>query len=365
MRDWPDPPRVLGKAKPESFGAALRAAIKAEYGTNKEFALALGFKNASSVTHFISGPDEVTPKTLRRIVETFSSPALQDRIHRAWIREFTPIPDLPEGISPEEFLSKVQDLFEAGLIRRALATGNKRLRQAQDPREWHLIADRVFQLNLRLERVSHAWQIRNAAEEKALELGSGTEIIAALAMRGTALRATDAATPGSLREAHAHTLSFLEQWEPKTPEEKERRRSRLASIWREYALCILSMQDKGLVSTSELQSALTAIENSNITDSLPHLSATALEVRSRIEVAGQHFFKAEETLDELIEQGLGLGWENWEKTQMTRAKVYEGRGERDTAIEILLEVRDYSLATENVHFFRKADQELSRLLAGL
>jgi hypothetical protein len=89
---------------------------------------------------------------------------------------------------------------------------------------------------------------------------------------------------------------------------------------------------------------------------------TLLEVRSRIELAQGHLVKAEDTLDEFEQIGKHHGWELMEKSALTRARLHAARGERDEAIHILKQARDHCFDAENLHHFRKLDQELARLL---
>lgn len=350
--------------RPPHFRDVLRDAVRREYGTQKAFALALGVSEAQ-VSQYYSGSHGIQPSTLDNILRAFTSEAHRHALYKAWAGQFEPTPLLPKAASPAEVLAQIEGLFEKGLIRPAIRLAERELTRTDDYEKWFKIAERLEPLYLRLGNVSTALTLRDEIERRATEQGDMLAVLAALAMTETALQSLDAATLAAVDDAHRRSLAAAERWTPVTSESKRVRELRIASLSRTRALQILAFFKKGKISSSSLETALKEAGRAYRLDHPPYMVANGLETTSRIQAASGQLFQAEETIEELDAFGLGHGWEMWEKSRLTLARIAEARGERDEAVRILTEVRDRCRALDNLHHARTADQELARLMLGL
>lgn len=354
----------LGSLKASGFTDTLRAAIRVEFPTQEAFARALGV-TPGQISHYLDEKQPVKPETLLAILDGFSSPALQEFVHNAWVREFAPLPDLPPATSEAEVIRTSEQVVGQGLTRRAIAFAERALETLTEPRDWHRVAERLVPWRLRVGDVSRAWHLSNTVEDRARARGDTIGVLSALAMKGTVLRQIDSVTSKAIVNAHETVVREMELFRPKNPDERRQLEYRRASVLREYSVQVLFLVQQRRIAPSHLEDARRCIVASLSLDESDIIQAAGLEVKSRIEVALGHLINAEDTLDELEAVGLDKAFELWEKTSCTRALIQRARGERDEAVATLQALRDRCEANQDWHHFRRADQLLVHTLAGI
>ncbi|HVT12456.1 MAG TPA: helix-turn-helix transcriptional regulator [Fimbriimonadaceae bacterium] len=353
----------LGQPKVAPFGVVLRAAIKAEFGSNREFARALGVSEGR-VSQIVRGPEIPEPETLERVIGHFSTLALQDQIHRAWVAEFAPLPNWRElEFEKAEALHQIRLLEEAAFPVRALSLARLCQQHAVDPDSWQIFTERIVQLNLRLGKVSPAIAAVAEMEERARSRRENADLLTALWTRGQALRNLESITVSQLMKVHQNAMSFAESWRPKGGEPLAIWTHRKAALQRDFALHVLATHNRHPVDQEHLEAAIRSVETSMHGDDYLGYCA-GLEVRARVETAMGQIFKAEETLEELEALG-NAGPDFLEKTGLTRARIMVRRGEREAAIAFYKKLATDCFERMNLHHHRMADQELGKVLAGL
>lgn len=353
----------LAPPKPEPFGAALKAAIRAEFGSGRAFAEAVGVSEGR-VSQIVRGPEDVNARTLDYVLAPISSLPLQERVHAAWVRDFAPLPE-PERspMEPERAVWTAKDLWLAGNPKRALRLAAAQREFAEEPWAWHELSGLMVMTGLRLGRSSLALETTTEIERKARSDGDRMRFLAALWMRGLALRNSEHVPARSLNGAHEDALAFAETWEPGGRAEQELVRVKRMELRRDFALNVLAVHGRRPVPEEILQRALRSAEDALRMHDDPLPRCFALEVRARVEVALGQLFRAEETLEEAESLSGGRILELWEKSRIVRAKILLGRGARDEAAHELREVAERCFEEMNLHHHRVADQLLARLAA--
>lgn len=359
------PAESLGKAKQVSFGATLRRAIKSEFRSNKEFAKALGVSEGR-ISQIVNGPDAVDADTLERILKPFTSFALQYEIHEAWVREFAPLPSteslLGDGIRT---LEEVHRLSVAGLPTRALALAKQGRKHASDPMLWQDFTEHIVQIDLRLTKTSAALAEIKIMEERAHSGDEPAHLVTALWMKGLAARSLDFVDIGQLIGVHQAAAEFTQAWNPRGSHDQAFRQLRQAELERDYALHILVINDRNPVHRDLLDLALQSVQHSIERTKGSKAGLLGLEIRARIECAMGHYFKAEDTLDDLEGDGLDVSTETVEKSLLLRSRILAGRGEIEAASRGFSQVATYCFERMNLHHFRIADRELAKLRLGI
>jgi|SRR5579871_1697671 len=127
-----DNPASLAQPKHESFGLALRAVIKEEFGTSRAFAAALGVSEGR-VSQLMSGAESIAASTLEEILATFESVGRQERVHQAWIASFAPSPlQVASAQESEAVASDLLHSFSELIARGKARTMLESLRQVGD-----------------------------------------------------------------------------------------------------------------------------------------------------------------------------------------------------------------------------------------
>lgn len=355
--------RYLGPTKPESFGVALRASIKEEFGTNTEFAKALGVSKGR-VTQLIKGPDDVNAESLVKVLQTFKSFRFQERIHSAWVREFAPLPTpSAHDLDPAELLGRIHELGEDGLSSRALQLARTWQGEVKDDEAWQLLGRQIVEISLRLTKVGGAVAALQDNERRAMLRSEPRDILTALWMKGLVLRQIDNVSIEVLDRAHEDAISYAEHGRPSAKEESQIWKDRRALLDRDFALHLLALNERKAVGTVALQHALSLVNRSIEQGPSEPFIRYGLEVRARIEGALGEKTVAEETLDQL--RAIDKGGELREKAELTRATLLAARGERDEAEAIFEAIAEDCFERMNFHHHRKADQLLARLRAGI
>lgn len=352
------------KQSPEAkFSAALSAAILECFGKDYAFAQALGV-SAGRISQIRSNPRSLRIDGLEALLRAIPSPVHRDQVLRAW--QALPQPQEIErsGDPPEAVIRRVEGLVAAGLVESAIRLLGAEMEGEKEHERWIPLAERLHPLQLQLARHGDAARLRAEMERRSKEAGDMRSVVASLAMAETMLSSMDATRVSWLSSAQETTLAAMERWSPKGSEGQDQKRWRDLNIRRSHGLAILGMVGRGRVRKEELEHALKLCESSISDDSPDYIQACGMEVRSRILAAKGDAFLAEEAVDELEEFGLDKSWGAWEKTRFALAKAAESRGETDAALQILEEVRAHCREISSLHYARKAEQEIARILLG-
>ncbi|HEY3780313.1 MAG TPA: hypothetical protein VGL56_04460 [Fimbriimonadaceae bacterium] len=358
-------PTSLGKTKSESFGSALQAAVRVEFGSNKEFAKALGVSQGR-VSQLIRGPEDVNTPSLVKILVAFQTRGLQERVHEAWIRQFAPLPiQAVTDLEPEKLLSTIHTLGVDGLPTRALAHAKEWRHQVDDPAAWQALTRQIVEINLRLTKVSGAVSALDEMQKRALARGDKENLMTALWMSGLVLRTLDHVTVHTLDRAHQEAVTFAEAHKPASGKALEEWETIRAVLDRDFALHVLALNERKPLKREALEEAAKLVERSIQTGTSEVFRPYGLEVKARLEAAMGQLFKAEETLAELESSGLPEGSEIREKADLTAARIKALRGERDEAEAVFEAIAEDCFERLNLHHHRVADQLLARLRANL
>lgn len=352
----------LGAAKHERFGTALRAALRAEFGSSRAFAQALGVSEGR-VSQIIGGPEDINTQTLAKVLSGFSSGALIERVHAAWMHEFAPLPDVfTESVEPDWLFREIDRLWQSGNPKRGLVIAEQQRLVAKDPHVWQELSERIALISLRLNRPGKALAVLGDMEERARRDDDRVNLLTALWMRGSALRSVEGISPRQLEEAHRRAVELASSWQPRG-EGRERWQVKQMELHRDFALHALTIAERSSRAQEALVHGLRSAEQAVKMHDEGAAICLGLEVRARLEVASGQLFKAEETLDEAETLGKGGVHELWEKVRLTRARILLARGENDGAAREFRVIADECFAAANLHHFRVADQLLARLMA--
>lgn len=355
----------LAPAKAEPFAAAFKAAVNEEFGTARELAKALG-TSEGNLSQFIDPKKEMKGSSLTKILSAFSSPALQERVHAAWVNEYAPLPESEEMLAdPERLLGGIHALNAAGNPVRALALARRGRDGFADAHFRQRFSEQVAQISLRLTRPGEALEEVKAIERRAREAQDPGGILTALWMKGNVLRHLDFISAEQVVDVYRTARDYALNWRPKSPEGLFLRRLKLSELDRDHALHVLALASRHHAPGDLLARAQEAAERAQERALDETTARISLEIRARVECASGLHFKAEETLDELHEADLSPALEMAEKTALTWAKVRAARGETDEAAAILRRVSRHCFGRMDLHHTHSADRLLAKLLVDL
>ena len=353
----------LGMAK-RSFGEVLRDAIREEFKSNKRFAEAAG-KTEGRVSQVINGPEVPEMATLDWVLDTFESAGLKEQIRRAWLDEFArPAFESTDLEDAEEVLRQINGLADQD-PRLALKFAEEVRSRVTDAEAWQQTTERIVHLRLRLASPGSAAAAITEMERRAQVRNDSLDLLSALWMRGIALRNLESVPAKTLIATHQKAAEFAEAFLPSDGAVRKKWQNRRLQMDRDFALHVLSLHERKRLDEAPLRFALQSVDRSIQDGDDPAFYYMGMEVRARIELALGMVVKAEDTVDEIREQGLKYGAEVVEKTEITAARILAARNEKEEAIEKLRNIADYCLERTNLHHHRTADQLVLRLVEAL
>lgn len=346
------------------FVGVLREAIEREFGQIKAFAHASG-TSPSMMSQILDPNNQTSTRSLAKILRPFS-PAQQDKVHRAWINEYAPLPKVESPFHVwHNLLKAIKDLCYCGNPHRALRLALANRKDTHDPVLWQRLTEESVVICLRLQKVGQALELLSQMKERAQRDQNAVQMSAALWLRGCALRAMDGVRNAQLCDSQNDALDYISSWKPKLEDEQETYINRRAAIYRDFAVTILAVNDREPVSEDELVKALGWAKKSlAVSDSSLGL-CTSLEVRAQVELCQGQIFKAEESLDEIENQGESIDLDLRQKVGLTRARILIKRGETEKAHHVCNEVSRDSFNLTNLHHHRQAQQMIAKLELGL
>ncbi|MBS1714607.1 MAG: hypothetical protein JST30_09755 [Armatimonadetes bacterium] len=335
-----------------------------EFGTNKTFAVATG-KSEGRISQIVKGPETPDRETLSWLLAAFQSFALQEQIRRAWFRDCSPVQDF-ESLAAEDgaLLTQIAELAEE-LPTRAVDLALARRSVVHDQELWQTLSEQTAHLLLRLSRPGAAAQIIHEMERSARERDDRVDHLTALWMKANALRNLESATSKTVMGAHLAAVSFATNYSPSSPAERERWKDRRSQMDRDFALNVLRAHERHPQPSDLLEQARQSVQRSIDIGASPGFYYMGMEVRARVEITMGDVFRAEQTLEEIEEQGLKDGMEIVEKSALTRAKLCLASNETEEALERLRGISDYCFERMNLHHHRAADQLILRATEGL
>jgi transcriptional regulator with XRE-family HTH domain len=344
----------------ESFGDALRAAIKIEFGTQEAFAEA-PFVDKSRISQLISGREIPTPQTLDRILRTFSDLDLQDRVHAAWIRSCAPLPgaeDLRDY--GEEIILQIRKLIDHGNPLRALEIAYAR-RQFESPRNplWLRLSEEIIEAHMKLREYGTALRRLDEVKARATELQDMGGLVTVAWMRSTTFRAMDLPKQTQANAALGEAMQLMGAWRPQSEGDQTLYQNRKTALLRDTGLGALYEAGNGPMDPELYKLASDSIEKSmGVMESTP-IELAGRQLQMRVELAAGHIFKAEELLEELASDPRVTS--NLEKAiqQQVRAEIALARGEREEAIDLLEDISRTMLKRMNLHWQGRMQRTLA------
>lgn len=348
----------------ESFGAVLRRAIQAEFGSNKAFAQALGV-SPGRVSQIIGGPESVDPATLAKLLKAFSSLLNQTVVYEAWVREFAP-PPVEEGLAldSEDARQQAIGLWHGDRPAEGLRLAEVHRQHVTDPQLWQELSSVALMINLRLGRRGEALKIARELEERSRADQEAGYLLTATWMRFLALRNLDRAPLKLIHRAYQDAVSLAYAREP-LGDWKGRWLAKRLELQRDFALQVLTIAERKPVDDETLAEAMQVVNATLGRWEDPAAETMGLEVRARIEVVLGQLSKAEDTLDEVESRRWHTSTELRDKANLVRARIAIERGELEEARFLLQAIADACLERGNVHHFQIADQLLAELELGL
>lgn len=351
----------LGGAKEESFSKALKRAVKAEFGTSKAFAKALGVTEGR-VSQLLNPKERLQPQTLEGILSCFSSNAHRASIHKAWLSEFDQLL-APDVFQPIQLLLPELDQLSALRPDQAIKHLSEARILSADLYEWQKLSERQAHLCLRVGMTLQAMQIVGEMKSRAATDRNSVHMLTALWLQGNILRSVDGVSPKKLSEANEGAMQFASGSKPARGAALELWWDRRAQLERDFALHALKIHEMGRLSTGNLEVGLSASNRSMEMVDCPKFKYAGLEVRARIELALGRLVNAEDTLDEIKESQYLFGTEIWEKASLTTAKLWFAQGRVEESKVLIEEVADQCFEKMNLHHYRVANQLGARLFA--
>ncbi|MBS1712971.1 MAG: helix-turn-helix transcriptional regulator [Armatimonadetes bacterium] len=351
----------LVATKGTAFGQRLRIAIKEEFGTNKEFARAMGVSEGR-VSQILKGSEVLTSVTLDAVLASFSNLGRQERIHAAWIDTYAPGPMQGENLldteSQETFLQSLPELIQAGRSREVLQRLLEVRSYVEDTQRWMHLSRATTELALRLERPSVAFGVAQELYGRATDLGELGWAATGLWTAAIALRNMPHLPAADTIQGHERAVEFLGQWSPPNPTLK---RDATQALQRDRALTLIAVAEKRSIPLEQfshehkiLQASLTRIED-------PTALAIGTEVLARLSLAAENLFLAEEELES--SQTFHPSAEHSIKGAILRAKIEHGRRDspyRDTLTSALEE----AWCTDDLHHVQVIERLLMKLELG-
>lgn len=344
----------LGGAKADNFSWALKQAVKAEFGSSKAFAKALGVTEGR-VSQLLNPKERLQPQTLEGILTCFSSNVHRASIHQAWLSEFDQL------LAPDVFQPTQHLLIE--LDRLSVLSPDQAIRHlaeakihTQDPNEWQELSERHVHLCLRIGMTLQAIQTVDEMKSRATANRNSVHMLTALWLQGNVLRSVDNVSTKMLSEANEGAMQFASGSKPKKGEALEQWRDRRAQLERDFALHALKIHEMGRLSSGNLEIALSASIRSMEMVDCPKFRYAGLEVRARIELALGRLVNTEDTLDEIKESQYLFGTEIWEKASLTTAKLWFAQGRIEESKVLIEEVANRCFERMNLHHYRVANQ---------
>jgi len=344
----------------QPFGVVLRRAIKAEYGSQREFARALGVTEGR-VSQLVGGSALTEAATLRRLLPLFGSAGWQTALHEAWVAEFLPT-ESAEALDGEAACRRGLELWSHNRPRQGLLILEEARRRENRPAVWLELSTTAMMVNMRIGRSGLALAMSREIAHKAKQVGETGSLLTCLWLRSLALRNVESAPLDLVSRAYQQAADLAFTHQPRSADRGIWQGKRL-QLLRDFGLQVLTANLRKPVAGEHFDEASRRVQRSLNGWEDPLERAMTLEVRARLEVTQRQLVKAEETLYEI--RSMRTQAELAEKTGLTRAAILIARGEIDEAIARIAAIADQCLAKTNLHHFRVADRMLAGLVAPL
>jgi hypothetical protein len=344
----------------ESFGDALRAAIKIEFGTQKAFAEAL-FVDKSRISQLISGREIPSPQTLESLLKAFTDWSLRERVYAAWTRACQTLPDIDELMDAgAAIIGQIRKLIDSGQPIKALKLAYKR--RAAEPftsKLWLELSEEIVEGHLKLREYGTALRQLALIKSRAAELHDMGGVVTASWMSASAFRALDMSTDPLALQAEQDANAAFASWKPVTEEDRALKDNRYTALARDFGLGILHRSGFQPLDQAQYELARGAVDKS-----MTKLDSTAIELAGkqvllRLELAAGHVFKAEEILEELVSKNPASSSHEAAKLDQVRAEILLARGQREEAIELLESLSRNTLSRMNLHLQGRLQRTLA------
>lgn len=344
----------------ESFGDALRACIKLEFGSQKAFADAL-VVDKSRVSQLISGRELPTPQTLEAIIYTFSNWALRERVYAAWTRSCATLPSLEDMLDlGEGIIEQIRELIDIGQPVKALELAyQRRAVELPSSKLWLRLSEEIIEGHLKLREYGTALRQLDLVKSRAIELHDMGGIVTANWMTSSAFRAMEMYSNPLALQAERDANAAFTSWKPTSEDEKATKDNRFTALARDYGLGILRRAGDSGLQPEQYESAKAAVEKSMSKMESAPIELAGKQVLLGLELAAGHIFKAEELLEELVLANPNTSMHQSAKLEQIRAEILLARGQRDEAIDLLESLSRTTLYRMNLHLQGKLQKTLA------
>lgn len=355
-------PSCLEVAKHLTFGESLRQSIKAQFGSNVEFARQLGVSRGR-ISQIISGPEIVGPETLEKILFAFRDTRYCTVIERAWLREFVHGQESPEAeLSHAGVIHRIHQLNAEGLTPKAIELAQKRRDSLviDSGNEWLDLTTQIIQCALRVGNTAKAAANVTMLAEAAVATGRLDMYFLSRWHKAIVLQALGGQSSDEVFEllGEVHSLALSQgrsaEWTRAT-----------ATAERDIAIYTIKQLAKSEVSGGVEGSSsrvLDLIESSIEKGGDEMFYRYGIEAKARLFAAIGQPANAEDSVLELRKEGIPEGSDLWEKSELTIAKIHEMDGNLSRALEAYRVVSKVAEQRSNLHHQRLANLSATSLI---
>lgn len=247
---------TVERLPPTEFGRTLRTLIREQWKTQASFAEAAGV-DETWVSSVIRGRQEhLTYAGLQALLAGFQAANLKDQLYEAWLSTYAPLPsgrETPDVWSSDReivsFARSVHELISGG---RALETFKtlgrlwQSLKHDPERRAATLAAGRAFvEAAQQLDRIAVALQVCDELVGLARPSMEPADLTRALWLRGVSLRLVRPRVVVAAESAFGDLIGHLEDWQPRSAEEREIHREFTHVAMRDRVLSALDLVRAG------------------------------------------------------------------------------------------------------------------------
>jgi len=363
MSQFVRPPETLEITKVRPFGTELRAAIKAQFGTSRQFGIAISVTEGR-VSQILSGAEIVSQHSLEQILKVFPDLETQECLHTAWISTFVTSPlekldELDLTTRSEMVLANLDMLIASGKAKQCVSMLATCRAQAQDMSLKFRLTHALINLNLYLDRSASALRLSKELAEEALRLGEASWIAVGLFTSANAGRISTTLDTKEVIRMHEELGRFVSDWNPKDLPTLTYKNELKGAIVRDRALTLLSMSNRKGILTEHLveanQSMMRLVRDTDGLSSKVH----ALEVQARLLLALGNVFGSEEALEEVRTIQSVISVDHQAKAGILHGQILLARGEKGVALDLFNDLLMKCLETDAIHQASKIERILA------
>ncbi|MBN9500847.1 MAG: hypothetical protein BGO01_00940 [Armatimonadetes bacterium 55-13] len=366
---------AISKAQPDSSGkgefafcAALREAIRTEFGSSKAFAGHVGISE-SRTSQILSGAEITTAPTLEYLLSAFPNVATQARIQEAWVRSYAPSPvEKTERHETsdfaERFLASIPGLMAQGRTRPALRTVEELAGRVQDRALWFRLAQTAAELALVLDMPykARSWGEKLLSEAKRTQ--DLTWVAKSLYVAMTVSRASECSSPTEMVRRFEDFQGFIASWSPVSADSRTVRADLKGAYIRDRALTVLALHGCKYGDKVALEDVTSHLDQFIDPGMHPIGRAIFLEVSGRLHLALGNVTTAEDRWEEsqVLRGHMSLMQEL--KANILCGQLLVAKGNAEGAKLHLVASLDKAYNLDDLHHARSIEVLLTQIAKG-